>query len=324
MRGSGRTREMVMALPEGGATVVVHVERMRRYVRDMIRDLRGAYTAGRTRIDVVASLPDAVQLYNAPQPIYLDHAFEELLPALARELRRNGGALGLGGYAPPYSYATMWQQDWSTLTVGEVTPSGPALDGMQDALAAACRRMMDAYAEAYASPVMIGVDLGGPDATAVTYRGVPIRQIHTDLRPGGLSYIGNAPAAEKARKLLREWLSPAQRASFDAHAHFEVTGSASGKRYRINKGTAINVDELAADGTVACKWCFGPPGLAAGDVMLAQKIALETDEKAAMKVANRHDMVPLCSRGPEMTVTEVIAREYEFYRRCNVAIDGVT
>jgi hypothetical protein len=34
-------------------------------------------------------------------------------------------------------------------------------------------------------------------------------------------------------------------------------------------------------------WCFGPQGyLPVGDVMLAQKIALETNEKAALQVAN--------------------------------------
>ena len=35
-------------------------------------------------------------------------------------------------------------------------------------------------------------------------------------------------------------------------------------------------------------WCFVPKGyLVAGDVMLAQKIALETDELAALAVARR-------------------------------------
>ena len=35
-------------------------------------------------------------------------------------------------------------------------------------------------------------------------------------------------------------------------------------------------------------WCFVPLGyLVPGDVMLAQKIALETDEVAAVSVANR-------------------------------------
>ena len=37
-----------------------------------------------------------------------------------------------------------------------------------------------------------------------------------------------------------------------------------------------------------CKWCFVPDGdLVAGDVMLAQKIALETNERSALSVAHR-------------------------------------
>jgi hypothetical protein len=37
-----------------------------------------------------------------------------------------------------------------------------------------------------------------------------------------------------------------------------------------------------------CKWCFVPDGdLVAGDVMLAQKVALETNERGALSVAHR-------------------------------------
>jgi hypothetical protein len=43
-------------------------------------------------------------------------------------------------------------------------------------------------------------------------------------------------------------------------------------------------------------WCFVPEGgLVAGDVMLAQKIALETNERAALAVANRF-AVPVVRR----------------------------
>src|SRR5438552_1232522 len=40
--------------------------------------------------------------------------------------------------------------------------------------------------------------------------------------------------------LLREWLSPAQQAQFDAFRHFDVIGC---DRYRIRHGTATNVYE---------------------------------------------------------------------------------
>jgi hypothetical protein len=47
----------------------------------------------------------------------------------------------------------------------------------------------------------------------------------------------------------------------------------------------MNVYELKEGGVVG--WCFVPEGyLAIGDVMLAQKIALESNERAALAVAN--------------------------------------
>jgi hypothetical protein len=69
---------------------------------------------------------------------------------------------------------------------------------------------------------------------------------------------------------------------------FEVVGCASRKRYRIVQGIGANVHELSEDGQPVMGFCFVPSGsLVAGDVMLAQKIALETNEPAALAVANR-------------------------------------
>ena len=89
-------------------------------------------------------------------------------------------------------------------------------------------------------------------------------------------------------RLMRRWLSPDQRAEFDDKGTFEVVGCNSGKRYRIYRGTAQNVFEIADDGWLIVGLCFIPSGeLVAGDVMLAQKIALETDENGVLAVANR-------------------------------------
>lgn len=97
----------------------------------------------------------------------------------------------------------------------------------------------------------------------------------------------NSPDA-RGRRLLCEWLSPAQRAQFESHRYFDVIGCDSGKTYRIHYGTAANVHEIDADGRATMGWCFVPAGyLVPGDVMLAQKIALETEESAALAVANR-------------------------------------
>jgi hypothetical protein len=92
----------------------------------------------------------------------------------------------------------------------------------------------------------------------------------------------------RALRLLREWLTPAQWAQFEALGYFEVVGSDTGKRYRIYRGRMTNVYEIDDLGRINEGWCFIPFGfLAAGDVMLAQKIALETSESAALAVANR-------------------------------------
>src|SRR6267378_2825616 len=89
-------------------------------------------------------------------------------------------------------------------------------------------------------------------------------------------------------ELLKEWLSPEQFAQYDAKSYFEVTGCHSGKRYRICHGTSMNIYELDGAGRPRVGLCFVPKGyLVAGDVMLAQKIALETDERRALMVANK-------------------------------------
>ena len=88
--------------------------------------------------------------------------------------------------------------------------------------------------------------------------------------------------------LLREWLSPEQRAQFDAEGYFDVIGCHSRKKYRIRYGLSANIDELDVAGVPRIGWCFVPNiYLVAGDVMLAQKIALETNERGALAVANR-------------------------------------
>jgi hypothetical protein len=100
----------------------------------------------------------------------------------------------------------------------------------------------------------------------------------------------SAEAIREARgiTLLREWLSPEQKAQFDASISFEVVGNHTGRRYRISLGRGTNVQELDDTGRPIMGWCFVPSGdLVPGDVVLAQKVALETNEWAALAVANR-------------------------------------
>ena len=95
-------------------------------------------------------------------------------------------------------------------------------------------------------------------------------------------------AEERAVVLLKQWLSTAQLAQYEKHGYFELTGGHSGKRYRIRPTRQMNVDELDEHGLRKVSYCFGPEGeLPIGDVMLAQKIALENDEQTAIALANR-------------------------------------
>lgn len=87
-------------------------------------------------------------------------------------------------------------------------------------------------------------------------------------------------------KLLRDWLSAEQLVQFRRYGYFEVVGCATGRRYRIRYGLVTNVQELDQHGRAKAGWCFVPnQQLVPGDVMLAQKIALETDELSALAVA---------------------------------------
>ena len=104
-----------------------------------------------------------------------------------------------------------------------------------------------------------------------------------------------ATVNQKSLELLRSWLSPAQLTQYDREGQFIVVGSHSKKRYLITSGAQpYNVIELGKNGwfksqaAIKQRYCFVPSNgaRAAGDVMLAQKIALETDEQAALKVAN--------------------------------------
>jgi hypothetical protein len=98
-------------------------------------------------------------------------------------------------------------------------------------------------------------------------------------------YDENTPEARGLR-LLRAWFSPSQFEQFNAKGHFDVIGSATGRKYRIQYGTSMNVYELDDAGRLKMGWCFVPQGcLVAGDVMLAQKIALETFESRVLLVA---------------------------------------
>jgi hypothetical protein len=104
----------------------------------------------------------------------------------------------------------------------------------------------------------------------------------------GVVRPGSFETRARALTLLEEWLSPEQRAWYERFRYFDVIGSETGTHYRVHYGTQTNIEELSHTGQRVCRWCFAPEGnLVAGDVMLARKIALETNERGALSVAHR-------------------------------------
>jgi hypothetical protein len=119
------------------------------------------------------------------------------------------------------------------------------------------------------------------------------------------------PDASEARglKLLKEWLPPEQLAQYTANGFFDVIGCHSGRRYRIHHGAAMNVVEVDEFGGARAGWCFMPRAcLVAGDVMLAQKIALETNERGTLAIANNFtpDTRPHPSRRGQRIGTQLL------------------
>jgi hypothetical protein len=84
--------------------------------------------------------------------------------------------------------------------------------------------------------------------------------------------------------LLLKFLSPIQTREFNETNSFIVVGSHSKKCYRIHHTQYYNVEDCE-DGKC---YCFMPSDacICIPDVMLAQKIMLESDEPAALRVAN--------------------------------------
>jgi hypothetical protein len=109
----------------------------------------------------------------------------------------------------------------------------------------------------------------------------------SSIRAVSSAHSCRRPDAEtRSRILLRKWLSSEQLAQYETRGAFEVIGSKTGRRYRIEERRQLNVYQLDRRGRRSLGWCFIPKsGLPTGDVMLAQKVALETDEERVMKVA---------------------------------------
>lgn len=96
-------------------------------------------------------------------------------------------------------------------------------------------------------------------------------------------------AQERARQALIDHLTDKQLEVFERNHSVPVTAFKSGNKYLIEKGRSGNVRVLDKDGRTRERLCFHPRILCPDyDVMLMQKLMLESAEEEALRVANRH------------------------------------
>lgn len=95
-------------------------------------------------------------------------------------------------------------------------------------------------------------------------------------------------AEKRSLELLWDWLSDAQRRELHFEGHFTVCGEHSGRKFHISKKSSYGLTELDDNGTPVAHYCVVPAGASAvGDIMLAQKVWMETDERSTLAKANR-------------------------------------
>lgn len=93
-------------------------------------------------------------------------------------------------------------------------------------------------------------------------------------------------AEVKADALLAEFCDAMQRDQIEKKAEFIVL-TESGKRYRVKRNQ--RVAELDSQGNLVAYYCIHPrESVPSGDVMLAQKLMLETEEARFLQIANRY------------------------------------
>jgi hypothetical protein len=98
--------------------------------------------------------------------------------------------------------------------------------------------------------------------------------------------ISHREAHERGIQFLTQNLSPTQREQYERQGYFDVIGGETAKRYRVHHGYQMNVEQLDQNGRRTRLLCFMPRGgLPVGDIMLAQKPALELFESDAVRVA---------------------------------------
>jgi len=105
-----------------------------------------------------------------------------------------------------------------------------------------------------------------------------------------------AAAKAKAELLLLQHLTPEQEKAWNQERAFFVT-SKSGRRFQIKEGYGGNLTEIGPDGKPIRGFCVHIPStMPIADNMLTQKLALECNEEALLRVANSWELNQLGQR----------------------------
>ena len=141
-----------------------------------------------------------------------------------------------------------------------------------------------------------------------------VRRILGALQNSALGSRRRMSPEQRGVALLLAHLTPQQRRQYRRDRHFEVIGGQSGTRYRLWHCFQQNIEELDAEGRRRGLWCFHPrETLVLGDVLLAQKTALELFEGEALRIAHRY-----LNFGANAGPTSRIARDdFERTVRCS-------
>lgn len=101
-----------------------------------------------------------------------------------------------------------------------------------------------------------------------------------------------AAVIARSEALLRKHLNQEQQKQYDRRKWFVVFGAED--RYAITSESVINITVVGRDGFSKAKLCSGfSDKLPAADVMLSQKLAIETDEAAFLSIAHIHGTYPM-------------------------------
>jgi hypothetical protein len=96
-------------------------------------------------------------------------------------------------------------------------------------------------------------------------------------------------AKQRSRELLLSNLTKEQRGTFERNAWFVVEGGRTRQRYRIHDNSySGNIHVLAGERVTHRLCCHCADGIPIYDHLLAQKIHLQFDEDAFLRMANRH------------------------------------